>query len=85
MFMCINLCVCVLQIDIGDGKYLHVRIYCPLPGQGGPSVHNYQLDKTAEEPIDYFGWTSIDYRQCHSSQWDSSTHAHYYKNANYVI
>ncbi|XP_041352657.1 cystatin-A-like [Gigantopelta aegis] len=43
-----------VKVSIGDAKYLHVKIYKPLPRQGEASVTDYQLDKTADEPIGYF-------------------------------
>ncbi|KAK2158776.1 hypothetical protein LSH36_164g06010 [Paralvinella palmiformis] len=43
-----------VKIHIGNEEYIHVRIFHPLPGQGDPEVHSYQLDKTKEDEVEFF-------------------------------
>ena len=43
-----------VKVHTGDEKYIHVRIYEPLPGRGDTSLHSIQNDKAKEEEVQYF-------------------------------
>ena len=43
-----------VKIHTGDEKYVHARIYQPLPGQGNPEVHSVKKDKSLDVDIEYF-------------------------------
>ncbi|KAM3935837.1 cystatin-A-like [Leptodactylus fuscus] len=41
-----------VKVDLGGGQYCHLRIFVPLPHTGGkPSLNNYQLGRSREDPI----------------------------------
>ncbi|XP_046854795.1 cystatin-B-like [Xenia sp. Carnegie-2017] len=46
-----------VKVDVGDGKYVHLRVFQPLP-QGNvtpqPELAAIQLFKTKDDPIEYF-------------------------------
>ena len=43
------------QVDVGGGKYVHLRVYQPLPHTGlPPELSGIQLNKTADDEITYF-------------------------------
>eukprot|EP00667_Euglena_gracilis_P029981 EG_transcript_40629 len=44
-----------VKVAINEGKYAHVRIFHPLPCNGGQAeVHSVQVDKTLEDPLHHF-------------------------------
>ncbi|PVD28793.1 hypothetical protein C0Q70_11388 [Pomacea canaliculata] len=44
-----------VKIDVGDGEFIHVRIFQALPCNGGNiSLHSFQDGKSLEEDIAYF-------------------------------
>ncbi|XP_067321659.1 cystatin-A-like [Anolis sagrei] len=44
-----------IKVDCGQGEYLHLRIYQPLPQSGEKiSLTSYQTGKTADDPLIYF-------------------------------
>nr|XP_060616888.1 stefin-C-like [Anolis sagrei ordinatus] len=44
-----------IKVDGGQEKYLHLRIYEPLPQSGEKiSLTSYQTGKTADDPLIYF-------------------------------
>ena len=45
----------MLQVDVGDNEFVHVRIFKPLPCYGtDPQLDGYQLGKTLEDKLVYF-------------------------------
>ena len=43
------------QVDVGGGKYVHLRVYQPLPHTGYPAeLSGMQVNKTADDEITYF-------------------------------
>ncbi len=43
------------QVDVGGGKYVHLRVYQPLPHTGKPAeLAGIEEDKTADDEIKYF-------------------------------
>lgn len=43
------------KVDIGDGKFVHLRVFKPLPHTGaGPELVKFLLDKSADEAVEYF-------------------------------
>jgi cystatin-A/B len=44
-----------IQVDVGGGKFVHLRVYQPLPHTGKPAeLSDMQLNKTADDEITYF-------------------------------
>ena len=44
-----------VKVDVGGGKFVHLRIYQPLPHTGEPpKLDGIQLNKTADDEITYF-------------------------------
>ncbi|XP_028414507.1 cystatin-B-like [Dendronephthya gigantea] len=44
-----------VKVDIGDGKYVHLRVFQPLPNTGqGPELSGIELNKSLYDEIDYF-------------------------------
>jgi len=44
-----------VKVDVGNGAYIHVRIYKPLPHTGAPpSLHSVQTGKSLADPINHF-------------------------------
>ncbi|ELU18698.1 hypothetical protein CAPTEDRAFT_21979 [Capitella teleta] len=43
-----------VKVHTGNEKYVHLRIYRPLPNQGDPSLHSFQQNKNKEDPIGFF-------------------------------
>ncbi|XP_060092828.1 cystatin-A-like [Heteronotia binoei] len=45
-----------IKIDVGQGKYVHLRVFEALPCNNGDiSLAGYQTGKTASDPLNYFG------------------------------
>eukprot|EP00668_Euglena_longa_P039035 GGOE01050203.1.p3 GENE.GGOE01050203.1~~GGOE01050203.1.p3 ORF type:complete len:118 (+),score=26.16 GGOE01050203.1:180-533(+) len=45
----------LVKVAISEGKYAHIRIFRPLPCNGGePEVHGVQVDKKLEDPLHHF-------------------------------
>ncbi len=42
------------QIHVGNGEYIHARIFQPLPGQGNVKLHSFQTEKALGDEIEYF-------------------------------
>lgn len=42
-----------VKVHIGDDKHVHLRIYKDL--QGNVNLHSHQVDKTNDDPLEYFG------------------------------
>merc|ERR1719215_1512606 len=44
-----------VKVNTGGDKHVHVRIFKPLPHTGSPpEVRNIQVEKTAEDALEYF-------------------------------
>ncbi|CAB4003956.1 cystatin-B [Paramuricea clavata] len=44
-----------VKVDVGCDKYVHLRVYQPLPHTGQPAeLSGIQLNKTADDEIEYF-------------------------------
>jgi len=44
-----------IKVKVGDGKYIHVRVFRPLPHtNGSPEVHSVQMDKSEQDAIVHF-------------------------------
>jgi len=44
-----------VKIDVGEGEYVHVRIFQPLACNGTePSLHNFQLGKAKDDKLEHF-------------------------------
>ncbi|XP_061494089.1 cystatin-B-like [Rhineura floridana] len=44
-----------IKVDIGQGKYMHLRVLKPLPQMNeAPSLSGYQTGKVASDPLNYF-------------------------------
>ena len=44
-----------VKVGTGSDKYIHLRVFRPLPHQGDtPQLHSYQLDKTLEDALEHF-------------------------------
>ncbi|XP_048338290.1 cystatin-B-like, partial [Sphaerodactylus townsendi] len=45
-----------VKIDVGNGAFVHVRIFRPLPGSDKEvCLTDYQTGKKASDPLNYFG------------------------------
>lgn len=43
------------QVKVGDGKFIHVWVFRPLPyTNGSPEVHSVQMDKSEQDAIVHF-------------------------------
>uniref|UniRef100_A0A8D0C4Z2 Cystatin domain-containing protein n=1 Tax=Salvator merianae TaxID=96440 RepID=A0A8D0C4Z2_SALMN len=44
-----------IKVDIGQGNYIHLRIFLPLPHTNeGPSLTSFQTGKVESDPLNYF-------------------------------
>mmetsp|Transcript_53680 Transcript_53680/g.100603 ORF Transcript_53680/g.100603 Transcript_53680/m.100603 type:complete len:104 (-) Transcript_53680:53-364(-) len=44
-----------VKVKVGDGKFIHMRAFQPLPHTGQPAaVHSLQLDKAEADPLLHF-------------------------------
>jgi hypothetical protein len=44
-----------LKVNIGDNKYVHLRVFEPLPYTGeAPSLENVEGQHKLEDPINFF-------------------------------
>ncbi|EGV92675.1 cystatin-A [Cricetulus griseus] len=44
-----------IKMDVGNGKYIHLKIFKGLPGQNeGVELSGYQTNKTKDDELTYF-------------------------------
>ncbi|KAK7828016.1 hypothetical protein U0070_013642 [Myodes glareolus] len=43
-----------IKVDVGNGNYLHVKVFQGLQGQDDLELSNYQTNKTKDDEITYF-------------------------------